>query len=363
MKTFTKNLTTFLLSWRRFLGVILTITLITPVTVMSQSSTDTISAVNLGTAGNFVILAKTGISTTGTTVITGDIGVSPYGATSITGFSLIEDASDTFWTSSLVTGKAYAADNISPTPVKMTNAISDMQTAYVDAAGRKSPDYSELYTGNLTGKTLTPGLYKWTNEVQISTGGVTISGTAKDIWIFQIAKDLTVADGAIVTLSGGAVASNIFWQVAGDVNLGTTAQMKGILLCMTNIAMNTGATLSGRALAQTAVTLQANTVTQPAVVTAVKNSSLTPQEFTLFQNYPNPFNPVTIISYQIPVSGRVSLKVFNVLGKEVAELVNEVQSAGKFNVLFDGSNFSSGVYFYQLRGGSFVETKKLMLLK
>jgi hypothetical protein len=88
-----------------------------------------------------------------------------------------------------------------------------------------------------------------------------------------------------------------------------------------------------------------------------------PQEFVLFQNYPNPFNPVTIISYQIPVSGKVSLKVFNVLGREVAELVNEVQSAGKFNIIFDGSKFSSGVYFYQLRGGSFVETKKLVLLK
>ncbi len=363
MKTYTKNLTTVLISWKRFLGAVLTVAIMMPVAVMSQSSSDTVSIVNLGTAGNFVILAKTGISTTGTTQVTGDIGVSPVSATAITGFGPIEDPSDTFWTSSLVTGKIYAADNASPTPTKMTNAINDMQTAYTNAAGRTLPNYTELYSGDVTGQTLTPGLYKWSTGVQVSAGGVTISGSAKDVWIFQIAQNLTIANGAIVALSGGALASNIFWQVAGEVTIGTTAQMKGIILCMTNIAMNTGATLNGRALAQTAVTLDANTVTQPATVTAVNNSSLMPQEFVLFQNYPNPFNPVTIISYQIPVSGKVSLKVFNVLGREVAELVNEVQSAGKFNVIFDGSKFSSGVYFYQLRGGSFVETKKLVLLK
>jgi hypothetical protein len=88
-----------------------------------------------------------------------------------------------------------------------------------------------------------------------------------------------------------------------------------------------------------------------------------PKEFVLFQNYPNPFNPATIISYQIPASGRVSLKVFNVLGVEVAELENGIQNAGRYNIIFDGSKFSSGVYFYQLRAGSFVGTKKLLLLK
>jgi hypothetical protein len=135
-----------------------------------------------------------------------------------------------------------------------------METAYTDAAGRTSPDYTELYTGDVTGQTLTPGLYKWSTGVLISAGGVTISGSASDVWIFQIAGDLTVANDAIVTLSGGAKASNIFWQVAGQVTLGTTAAMKGIILCQTLIAMNTGAMLDGKALAQAAVTLQGNTV-------------------------------------------------------------------------------------------------------
>ena len=363
MKIYTKNQATVLISWKRFLGAILISTVMMPVAIMSQSSADTISIVNIGAAGNFVLLAETGISTTGTTQITGNIGVSPVSATYITGFGLIEDASNTFSTSSLITGKVYAANYAVPTSTNLTAAINDMQTAYSDAAGRKLPSYTELYSGNVTGKTLTPGLYKWSTGVQISAGGVTISGTAKDVWIFQVAQNLTVDNGAIVTLSGGASASNIFWQVAGEATLGTSAAMQGVILCQTLISMNTGATLNGRARAQTAVTLNANKITQPATVTAVTTSSSMPKEFVLFQNYPNPFNPATIISYQIPASVRVSLKVFNVLGVEVAELENGIQNAGRYNIIFDGSKFSSGVYFYQLRAGSFVGTKKLLLLK
>src|ERR1035437_5371161 len=266
------------------------------------------------------------------------------------------DASNTFSTSILITGKVYASDYTIPTPTKMTTAIGEMEIAYNNAAGRKLPDYTELYLGNLTGKTLTPGLYNWSTGVQVSSGGVTISGTATDVWIFQIAQNLELTSGAIVTLSGGAMASNIFWQVAGQVALGTTVAMKGIILGQTAISMNTGATLNGRALAQTAVTLIANTaVTPPATVTDVKNGSA-PYKFALFQNYPNPFNPVTVISYQIPVSGKVSLKVFDALGKEIAELVNEEKSAGNYNVKFNGSNLSSGIYFYKLESNSFIQT-------
>ncbi|MGD0028389.1 MAG: ice-binding family protein [Candidatus Bathyarchaeia archaeon] len=216
--------------------------------------------VNLGTAGNFRILAKTGISTTGTTSITGDIGVSPAAATAITGFGLTMDSSGTFSTSSLVTGRVYAADYTSPTPTMMTTAISDMETAYTDAAGRTNPDHTELGAGDITSMTLTPGLYKWSTGLLIGAAGVTLSGGASDVWIFQIAQTLTVGNGAIVTLSGGAQATNIFWQVAGQVTLGTTSQFKGIILCQTLIQISTGAKLDGRALAQTAVTLDSNIV-------------------------------------------------------------------------------------------------------
>ena len=138
-----------------------------------------------------------------------------------------------------------------------------MEAAYTDAAGRVLPDATELGAGNIDGMTLAPGLYKWGTVVLIPTG-VTLSGGANDVWIFQIAQGLTVGNGALVTLSGGAQAKNIFWQVAEQVTLGTTSDFKGVILGQTLIAMNTGAALNGRALAQTAVTLQANAVTKPA---------------------------------------------------------------------------------------------------
>lgn len=219
--------------------------------------------VNLGTAGNFVILAKTGISTTGTTKITGDVGLSPAAATFITGFGLIADSTNTFSTSSLVTGKVYASNYAVPTPARMTAAVSDMETAYTDAAGRTLPDHTALGAGDISGLNLAPGLYKWGTGVSMDNTGVTLTGGANDVWIFQIAGNLTVANAAIVTLSGGAQARNIFWQVAGQTTLGTTSQFKGIILCQTLIDEQNGATLTGRALAQMAVTLDANAVTAP----------------------------------------------------------------------------------------------------
>ena len=217
--------------------------------------------VNLGTSGNFVILAKSGISTTGTTLITGDIGVSPIGATGLTGFSQTMDISNQFSTSSYVVGKLYAADYAVPTPAKMSTAVSDMETAYTDAAGRALPDYVGLGGGDISAMTLSPGLYKWSTGVLINDG-VTLDcgGNSNAVFIFQIAQDLTVGSGAVVTLTGGCQPSNIFWQVAGQATLGTTSIFNGNILSQTLIAMNTGATLNGRALAQTAVTLIANNV-------------------------------------------------------------------------------------------------------
>lgn len=220
--------------------------------------------VNLGTAGSFVILTKTGVSTTGTTAVTGDIGVSPAAATYITGFGLTMDASNEFATSALVTGKVYAADYAAPTPAKMTTAVSDMEIAFTDAAGRTVPAaITELGAGDISGMTLAPGLYKWGTGLLITSAGVTLSGGANDVWIFQIAKDFTVGNSAIITLSGGAQAKNIFWQVSGQTTLGTSSQFKGIILDQTAIVIQNGASLLGRALAQTAVTLDANAVTKP----------------------------------------------------------------------------------------------------
>lgn len=92
-------------------------------------------------------------------------------------------------------------------------------------------------------------------------------------------------------------------------------------------------------------------------------STMSPNKYSLSQNYPNPFNPKTIINYQLPVSNFVTLKVFDMLGREVATLINEEKARGNYSVEFDGTNYSSGVYFYRIQAGSFVDTKKFVLMK
>ena len=206
-----------------------------------------------------MILSKSGITDVPASAILGNIGTSPITGAAITGFGRGE-----------VSGQVYTVDAAGPAfrvtfPVLLTAAISDMETAYTDAAGRILPDFTELGAGNVDGMTLRPGLYKWGTSLLIPTG-VTLDaqGNPNAIWIFQIAQNLKVGNGAIVTLKGGAQTKNIFWQITGQTTLGTTADIKGIILCATAIAMQTGASLDGRALAQTAVTLQMNDITQPA---------------------------------------------------------------------------------------------------
>jgi len=217
------------------------------------------SATDLAAAGAYVILAKSAVSNVPTSAITGNIGLSPAAASFITGFALNLTAGAAFATSAQVTGNVYAPGYAAPTPTNLTSAVSSMETAYTDAAGRPTPDYSELAAGNIGGLTLAAGLYKWTNTVTIPTN-VTLTGNANDTWIFQIAGGLTQANAARVILAGGALAENVVWQVASGVSIGTTAHMEGRILSQTAITLQTGATVNGRLLAQTAVTLAGNTV-------------------------------------------------------------------------------------------------------
>jgi hypothetical protein len=141
-------------------------------------------------------------------------------------------------------------------------AVGDMMIAFTDAAGR-APNVTELGAGDISGKTLTPGVYKWGTGLLIATD-VTLTGNATDVWIFQIAQNLTVSSSAKIVLAGGALPKNIFWQVGGGANIGTTAHLEGNVLTQTAVAMATGSTVNGRLLAQTAVTLDGSTVVVPA---------------------------------------------------------------------------------------------------
>ena len=225
-------------------------------------TTGTVSAkgpapVVLGTAGNFVILTKAGITSVPTSAITGNVGTSP-----ITGAAIVLDCTE-------ITGNVYTVDAAGPAcrtedPTTLTAAIGDMELAYTTAAGRTLPDETEKGAGDISGMTIAPGLYKWSSGVLIASD-IYLSGGANDVWIFQIAQDLTVSSDVIVHLSGGAQAKNVFWQVAGGtgVTFNSGSHFEGIVMAVKAINLVTGASINGRLYAQTEVTLQMNTVAQP----------------------------------------------------------------------------------------------------
>jgi len=190
--------------------------------------------IDLGTAGDFVILTKTGITTVPDSVIVGDIGASPITFESMTGFSMVADSSNTFSTSTQLTGKAYAADYVSPTPSKLTTAISDMATAYTDAASRATSNGATLnvLAGLIAGKTFTPGVYTWGTDVSFGSD-IYLSGTAADRFVFQTSGNVVVGAGAKMLLipsdgaNGGApIAANIVWQIAGYLTVDASAHLE-----------------------------------------------------------------------------------------------------------------------------------------
>ena len=229
-----------------------------PLVASAGPSSPVQSPVKLGSAGTFALLSKTGITDVYASVITGDVGASPITGAAI-GLTCGEIAS----------GILYTVDAAGPLPCSvtaatlLTSAVGDMEAAYTDAAGRSRPDFTELGSGEIGGRTLVPGLYKWGTDVKISSD-VRLAGGPNDVWIFQISGGIEQANASRVTLTGGALAKNVFWQSAGAVSIGTTAHFEGVLLAKTLVAVKTGASVNGRLLAQTAVTLEKNSITQPA---------------------------------------------------------------------------------------------------
>jgi hypothetical protein len=219
--------------------------------------------VNLGVAGDFVILSKSGITNVPPSLVVGDVGTSP-----ISGTALILECPE-------VTGNIYTVDAGGPLPCRITDeprlttAVLNMEAAYTDAAGRTNPDYLNQGAGVIGGLRLSPGLHKWTGTLLIPTD-IEIAGGEDDVWIFQVSDTFEMSSGVRMNLSGGAQAKNIFWQVAGAVRLGTTSHFEGNLLGAKSISVQTAATVNGRLLAQTAVTLEMNTVSLPEDLPSVE---------------------------------------------------------------------------------------------
>lgn len=221
----------------------------------SNAPVSVTAPVDLGIALHFVLLSQTGITDVGPSAIAGTVGTSP-----ITGAANLLSCSE-------VTGNIYAVDATGPAPCvirapgRLTKAIGAMHSAYTDAASRTATT-TELGAGEIGGMTFTPGVYSWSSSVNIPSD-IYLDGTAHDVWIFQVAQNVVLANGTAVHLLGHARSRNVFWQVAGAVTLGTTSHMQGIVLSKTMISAATGAEIHGRLYAQTAVTLQQTTLVLP----------------------------------------------------------------------------------------------------
>ncbi|MDP2274110.1 MAG: ice-binding family protein [Archangium sp.] len=201
--------------------------------------------VDLGASGAFVALAGSTVTNTGPTILTGDLGVSP--GSSVTGFP-----------PGLVVGTQHVTD------ITAASAAFDLTVAYNDAAGRTLCPVS--VAGNLGGQTLTPGLYKSTGSLEVTSGDLTLDaqGDVDAIFIFQIASTLMTSSGRQVILAGGAKSANVFWQVGTAATLGSTSAFQGTIMADQAITLATGATLNGRALARIgAVNLDSNAITRP----------------------------------------------------------------------------------------------------
>ncbi len=270
--------------------------IIRPVVVLAAGP----PTVNLFSAANFVIISETGITNTGShsSVITGNITSSAITAAAMNDVFCSEITGTIYGVNAAYVGSGNQACFAGNPPLSnktiADNAVGDMLTAYGDAAGRVPADDTDLYGGIIGGKTFTPGIYKWNSDVSIPTN-VTLSGGASDIWIFQMTGDLSIASGGSVPagikvlLTGGAVASNVFWQVGGGTGatLGTYSTFNGTILSAKQIIIQTGAVLNGRALAQTQVTLDANTIAIPSTLHIIKlvingsSGTAVPSDFTV----------------------------------------------------------------------------------
>jgi len=228
-------------------------------------------SVPLGDAGTFVILAQAGVTNVPTSPITGNVGAHP-----ITGAAIGVTCAEVTGTAPgkiFDTDGAYTGGGAADVSCRVTDAtlldtaVDDSAAAYGDAAGRTA-GVLNLGGGTLSGEILAPGTYTWngTSATLNITGDITLSGSATDVWIFQVAGNLNQSPATKVNLKDGALSKNVFWQVGGAAtSIGTTAHIAGIVITVGSVALDTGASVDGRLYTLGSVTLEQNTVTRPAL--------------------------------------------------------------------------------------------------
>jgi len=201
--------------------------------------------VDLGTSAAFGVLGAGTVTNTGPSVINGDIGVSP--GTAITGFAGAPGG--------IYTGALHQTD------ATAGGAQSDVTTAYNTAASL-TPTTSGV--AELDGLSLSPGVYAGGALPLANNGVLTLAGSASSVWVFQAASTLSIGSGSHIVVTGGATSCNVFWNVGSSAALGKTSQFVGTIMASQSVTANTGATIAGRLLANTAaVTLDSNVVTVP----------------------------------------------------------------------------------------------------
>ncbi|MDQ7817929.1 MAG: ice-binding family protein [Melioribacteraceae bacterium] len=418
----TFNSTSVLRRCLRFIVLMLVVILMLSSVAYSQPYNNP-APVPLLTAGTYGALASTGI--TGSANITGDVGT-------VTG---------TIDGTIIPSGTNWGMGNS-----HTSQAQTDLAAALSNAFNRTNDD--ETLGATLGGKTLTRGVYAG-GALDLASGTIlTLNGSATDVFIIKAASTLTINTNSTVSLTGGAVWSNVFWYVGSSATInGGSSTFNGIILAVVSISLTTGSTVTAKLLANTG-TVTINSDVLPVELTSftaeLKNNSVElywttateinnygfnvelkiengelnkigfvqghgnsnspkeysftdspfggtkfkyrlkqidfdgayeysdeievnlnpPSKLTLVQNYPNPFNPTTIISFEIPVKSNVVIKVYNVIGSEIADLLNEEKLPGRHQVEFNASYLPSGIYFYSINAGELKPImKKMILLK
>lgn len=291
------------------------------------------AAVDLLSAADFRLLAGSAVTIGSGTTVNGTVGISP-------GTALTNNGT--------VLGQTHLHDGAA------IQAQTDLTTAYTNIAGRTADTSIGTALGGIT---LGRGIYTSAAGTFALTGTLTLNGTATDRFIFQMATTFITAANSAVVLTGGALASNVFWQVGSSATIG--GDLSGSILALTAITQEIGATLHGRFLARNgAVTVNGTSVFPLSIAPATA-----PGTFALSQNYPNPFNPATTILFQIPEAAMVTLVISDGLGRTAATLVAEHLTAGTYVRHWNAAGMPSGVYFYRLQAGARSETRRLLLLK